>query len=302
MIRCLGHRAALVSSGRAPRRAFGSSRASLVGVVDKTVIPPKASIPPPVKEVVLKPTAKVVHKSPPNNVKKSAFNNNKKAPPVKQQQEHQPKSLSGLPTSGWVIIRNIPPMSSLTDIVQSINEAMDIQAETGIVDLDAVWKGGGQVRMLELDSSSQDWVRSAHLVLSSHGRPTGWRIEFHNRSMAHAFLEYCRRNRFHCAWKPVSVEQWKQRGTAPPNVSDSMIRVENAGDDLTVDHVRHLFRRYDMATTGPTVKIFNENSLHKVFVVHFADPSWARAAIRELQGVQVHERCLRLAHYPRQLI
>jgi len=300
IIRCFGRRA-LVSSSRgaitcAPNstRALGATRhLSLTQLVDKNAAPPKALNPPPKKE-----QTRVVNQRP-NNRKKF------QAPKQQKQPEKKKEKISGLPTSSWVIIRNIPPMSTLTDILFSIDEVMAAQAEGGIVDLDAVWKGGGQVSMLERDPSD-DWVRSAHIVLSSHGRPNAWRIEFCNRSLAHAFLEYCRANRFHCSWKPVLVEAWELRegnkNTDALEISDSMIRVENGGDGMTVDHVRHLFRRYDLTREGPSVRVFNESSSHKLFLVHFADPSWARAAVRELQGVRVHHNFLRLAQYPKQLV
>lgn len=299
LFRSLGRRAAfrLVSpNGAAKRssiRAFQPSSLLHVEakVVDKKISPPpKASNPPPVLE-----SSRVMGAIPQKkNMNKTSS----------KQRRKNDERISRLPTSSWVIIRNTPPMSTLMDIVQSINEVMDVQAEHGIVDLDAVWKGGGQVSMLEFDSSQQEWVRSAHIVLSSHGRPSGWRIEFANRSIAHAFLEHTRANQFHCAWKPVSVEEWDLRdgNTNALNISDSMIRVEGAGDNLTVDHVRHLFRRYDMTRQGESVRVFNKNSAHKLFVVSFADASWARAAVRELQGVKVRDKHLRLAQYPRQLI
>jgi len=298
IFRCIGQKATFFRSRAAvsslATRAFGSSHVSLVGahIVHKNTAPPKASMPPPVKEEPLKNT---------NETKRTTWKRPKKTktPPPPARTEN----LSGLPSSGWVIIRNIPPMSTLTDIVNSVNEFMDALAGGGIVDLDAAWKGGGQVNMLQLDSS-QEWLRSAHIVLSSHGRPTAWRVEFFNRSMANAFLEYSREHRFHCAWKPVDVEPWdyQEGNTDAIDISDSMVRVENAADDVTVDHVRHLFRRYDMTPVGPSVRLFNEASQHKLFLVHFADPSWARAAVRELQGVRVRQNLLRLAQYPKQLV
>lgn len=308
MFRILGRRAALVSRplGAASfvpptqqtARACGSSHISLVEshTVEKNAAPPKASSPPPVKERPERSNATAKnHATMPPKQKTNA-------PPPKVATKAKEK-LSRLPTGSWVIIRNIPPMSTLTDLLQSINEVMDPLADVGIVDLDAVWKGGGQVSMLPRDFS-QEWVRSAHIVLSSHGRPSGWRVEFCNRSAAHAFVQSSRVNRFHCAWKPVDVEAWEQRegNTEPLNVSDSMIRVENVGDGVTVDHMRHLFRRYDMTREGPSVRVFSDRSSHKLFVVHFADASWARAAVREMQGVEVRQHYLRLAQYPKQLI
>lgn len=199
------------------------------------------------------------------------------------------------------MIHNIPIMSTLEDIVNSINQVLD--SSTAIVDLDAPWKSGGQVTILE---PPNEWIRSAKIKLSSHGRPSAWKIEFQNRSIAHAFLEYSRAYEFLCAWKPVSVvalpEPHQKDDDNNVEVSDSMIRVENCNDDMTVDHIRHLFRRYDLTREGPSVRVISEGSQHKVFLVCFADPSWARAAVRELQGVRVKQDHLRLAQYPKQIL
>lgn len=296
----VGRRVLTARVAQAPRvKTFTTTRCSLVGVMDsRNVAPPRASNPPPLKEL---PDFE-------NHKRNKRPNVRTNVAPTATTTTKEPKSstaiskekLSRLPTSSWVVIRSIPPMSTLTDILTSVNEVMELQAEQGIVDLDAVWKGNGQVKQLE---QPENWVRSAHLVLSSHGRPTGWRIEFSNRSCAHAFLEHSRKFTFYCAWKPTTVEAWPlERGVDAINVDDSMIRVENAGDDITVDVIRHLFRRYDMTKSGLSVQEFNERSRHKLFVVRFADASWARAAIRELQGVRVREYHLRLAQYPKQLV
>jgi hypothetical protein len=196
------------------------------------------------------------------------------------------------------MIHSIPPMSTLDDMVNSINQVLD--SLTGIVDLDAPWKSGGQVTLLD---PPNEWIRSARIQLSTHGRPSAWKIEFFNRSIANAFLEYCRTHEFLCAWKPVSVSQCQEcQDHDAIKVSDSMIRVENVSASMTVDNIRHLFRRYDMTREGPSVRVLNQGSQHKFFLVHFADPSWARAAVRELQGVRVWHDYLRLAQYPKQIL
>lgn len=259
-------------------------------LVDKTTMtPPKASTPKPRAETPMLQTKQnetQVGQPPP---KKRAFS----------------KNLSQLPTTGWVIIRNIPLLSTLDDILQSINEVMDTHLQDSIVDLDAVWKGNGQVTLFSR-RESEEWVKSAHLVLSSHGRPIAWRIEFCNRSVAHAFIEHAHEHLFSCAWRPCEVQRWEPPSdeTIPKalEIDDSVVRVENVGDRTTVDNLRHLFRRYDMTSNGPSVQVFNKESRHPIFLVHFADASWARAAIRELQGVQWEGHYIRLAQYPRQLI
>jgi hypothetical protein len=259
-------------------------------LVDKnTMTPPKASTPKPRTETSMLQTkqnkTQVVQPPP----KKRAFS----------------KNLSQLPTTGWVTIRNIPLLSTLDDVLKSINEVMDTHLQDSIVDLDAVWKDNGQMTLFSR-RESEEWVKSAHLVLSNHGRPNAWRIEFCNRSVAHAFLEHAHEHVFSCAWKPCEVRRWGPRSgeTIPKalEIDDSVVRVENVGDKTTVDSLRHLFGRYDMTSNGPSVQVFNKESRHRMFLVHFADASWARAAIRELQGMQWEGHYIQLAQYPRQLI
>lgn len=277
-----------------------AARAYGVQLVAKNSPPPKASNPPP-REVERAPS--------PRKFNRGSFakrNSNRKAEPplspkVSRRSEAKNPTSSSLPRSSWVSIHNIPIMSTLDDIVKSINQVLD--SFTGIVDLDVPWKSGGQVTLLE---PPKEWIRSARIKLSSHGRPSAWKIEFHNRSIAHAFLEYSRTHEFLCAWKPVDVvalhEPRQKDDDNDVEVSDSMIRVENCSDHVTIDHVRHLFRRYDMSMKEPSVRVLNEGSQHKMFLVHFADPSWARAAVRELQGVRVRQDHLRLAQYPKQIL
>jgi hypothetical protein len=203
--------------------------------------------------------------------------------------------------SNVVEVQHIPPMSSLDDIVRSINRVMDEELELGIVDLDGELQADGTLPMV---SKSGDWVQSATFILSAHARPTAWRIEFENRSIAHAFLQRAKTIPFVLVWKPVPVIEYKPPLLQPLfEVDDSMIRVENFPDCTTIDSMRHLFRRYELIPSGPTVVPWvSEQTGFKVFIVKFADPSWARAAVRELQGVEVKDMALRLAQYPKQII
>ena len=270
-------------------------------MIGKNAPPPKAARTPPRMAQVQSPPALRVNRKP------SLSTNTKRYQPKKPMKGLSPEveipklleeKPATLPTSCCVMVDNIPPMSTLDDIVNSINRALD--SLTGIVDLDAPWKSGGQVTWLD---PQNEWIRSARIRVSSHGRPNAWKIEFYNRSIANAFLTYCRTHEFLCAWKPVKVSEWQEcQNDDAITVSDSMIRMENVSADVTVDHVRHLFRRFDMTREGPSVKVLNQGAHHKLFLVHFADPSWARAAVRELQGIRLGQHFIRLAQYPKQIL
>ena len=90
-------------------------------------------------------------------------------------------------------------------------------------------------------------------------------------------------------------------------VSDAAIRVENCSDETTEGQCRYLFRRYDLAWEGPTVislggKEVGGRPVPNSFIVRMANASWARAAVRELQGVDFRGSVIRLAQYPKQMI
>lgn len=212
-------------------------------------------------------------------------------------------------------------MSALEDILWSVSRVLEQEQSLGIVDLDALgaqWDPKStSLPTLTLegaeDGQPYQWVKAAHTTLSSFGRPTGWLLDLGNRSIVHAFLEHAKVSRFHCAWRPVDVVEWKKvekiegetKIVLPQQqlqVTDSMIRVENCSEKITVDNLRHLFRRFDTASDGPAIIPWEADSkIYHMFVVHFADPSWARAAVRELQGIKFMGSELRLAQYPRQL-
>ena len=85
-------------------------------------------------------------------------------------------------------------------------------------------------------------------------------------------------------------------------VTDSMVRVENLPDKATTEYVRHLFQRYDFSATGPSVTRFEVKFKSKCFfVVHLSDPANARAAVRELQGLEVLGTKLTAVQYPKTL-
>lgn len=224
-----------------------------------------------------------------------------KKPVVHHNEEIEEPQFVALPTTCWVVINSVPPLATLEDVTSSVDKVLDVEREIGILDVDALGTGD----KLDLDPDVP-WVKSAQVLLSTHGRPTRWGIELANRSIVHAFLEHTKENRFMCVWKESSVEAWDPDSRGDQiEVNNSMIRVENCPASMTADHVRHLFRRYDFARGSPSVtewKVETSKHPHYMFLVHFADPSWARAAVREMQGIEVGVNQLRLAQYPKQLL
>lgn len=219
--------------------------------------------------------------------------------PVAHHPQHRPlPERVKLPTSSWIQLRDVPPLATLDDICSSVGLVLDIEHKIGIRDLDSV-----DGRFI---NPSTPWVKCAKTLLSTHGRPTHWRIELENRSIVNAFLEHAKEAKFMCVWKEVAVSEWHLGDEAIQfEVNDSMIRVENCPSTMTVDILRHVFRRYDFARSGTSILRWDEpntSSVHNMFVVRFADPSYARAAVREMQGLRIGEKELRIAQYPKQLM
>jgi hypothetical protein len=202
-----------------------------------------------------------------------------------------------LPTSSWVELLGAPPLATLDDVCNSVRQALDIERAIGIPDLDSPDCG--------LLTPSEPWIKSATFTLSESGRPRIWRIRLENRSIVHAFLEHAKQTKFRIVWKETAVKEWRTKTDEPQQlvVTDSMVRVENLPDKVTTEYVRHLFQRYDFSPTGPSVTRFDVKFKSKsFFVVHLADPANARAAVRELQGLDVLGTKLTAVQYPKTLI
>jgi hypothetical protein len=249
-------------------------------------------------------------------------------------------------------------MSSLEAMMMGIHEALQIEQERGIVDLDALWNPAVDESLPFMAPSdagtdnndgrtnkkyNDEWVKAAHLILSPFARPCGWHIRFQNRSITHALLTHARATKISCASHPVTVDECGLRNDdttsgssdslkTPHNpryydVSEATIRIENCPDLVTPLLLLQLFSRYDLRRSGPpvvewrpsasekssrgrraTARGTNEEAIDvpRTFLVHFDDPSWARAAMREKQGYVLKDITLpngsglRLVPYPKQ--
>ena len=105
----------------------------------------------------------------------------------------------------WVSITNIPPLSTIDDLLVDIERIMKTELAMGIVDLDLAQEilknidtspqeivvGQPQLPLWEPDESlPSHLVIEAHLMLSTLKRPTGWFLRFPNRSCVHALLSH----------------------------------------------------------------------------------------------------------------
>mmetsp|Transcript_11957 Transcript_11957/g.17547 ORF Transcript_11957/g.17547 Transcript_11957/m.17547 type:complete len:333 (-) Transcript_11957:1063-2061(-) len=241
---------------------------------------------------------------------------NKVAPPrevASFSQRRSPEKNDGknnisLPRCNWIKLSDVPPLATLDDILDSVNWVLNVESEIGIIDLDAANQNeDGSFPRLKLDLS-EPWVKNAQVILSTHARPTSWGLELENRSIVNAFLQHARENGFYCAWKRSEVTEWgKETETiyCDPlfDIDDCVVRVENCHSEVTPTLLRTIFRHYDLSHVKPNICSWENEHVqqnHKIFLLRFDDPSWARAAIRDMQGVTAHERRLRLAQYPKQ--
>mmetsp|Transcript_19247 Transcript_19247/g.47917 ORF Transcript_19247/g.47917 Transcript_19247/m.47917 type:complete len:416 (+) Transcript_19247:110-1357(+) len=266
-----------------------------------------------------------------------------------------PNNSMGLPTSDWVQIFGALPMTSLEEVLDSIENIL--RQEVGsIVDLDTDWNPHQDGEdppllpsILEVPiEEPQEWreyaldkdvirtssnddsnttltqiesfrVVKAHVVLSPFGRPTGWNLQLANPSMVHALLSASQNARvkgtIKIGWKFARIKEYvpplqqlNERDTRTMLViSDSMVRFENCPRTLTEDYLRHMLSRYELTPLGSTIIQWkgktNDGKLPPLtFVVRFASPAYARAAVREMQGKMLEGRPMKLIQYPRQLL
>lgn len=221
--------------------------------------------------------------------------------------------------SSWIQIDNIPPMSSLQSMLAGLEEALKIQYDgRGILDLDAEWSVNAEslpLLELQIDEDIRKLVKKAVVVLSPYGRPTGWKIQFTNRSIVQALLLQHAEKPIVCAWKPIAIKEFEtaEQDTTSlvnPQVTDATLRVEGFPHTSSPLLLMNLFSRFDLDETrerGPSIQPWKQQTVDgksssTTWLVHFADPSWARAALRERQAAEFKGNTLVLAPYPEQIL
>ena len=249
--------------------------------------------------------------------------------------EHLDPDGTMLPTSDWIHVNGTLPLGSLNQIVNSIDTILQEEAHKGIIDLDAEWNPvqDSHVPLVSPDqfimtrnarnptsplSPSSTWIQAAHVVLSPFGRPNGWHVKLPNRSFVSAILERAKQEHFKVDWKTVQVQEYhyskeRQQQEDPAFsknggliVDDSMVRIENCSPQLSHEDVRHLLSRYELAHHGITILKWKGRTNNGIvapllYIVRFADASWARAAVRELQSTFMDGKEMKLVPYPQQI-
>ncbi|GKY92717.1 hypothetical protein MPSEU_000241800 [Mayamaea pseudoterrestris] len=221
-------------------------------------------------------------------------------------------------SSSWIMIENIPPISSLHNMLAGIEDALISQQERrGILDLDAVWSASQQSDSNPpiIDIPQGDVrcvVDKALVVLSPFGRPTGWKIRLANRSLVHALLLQHVDDPIKCAWKEVRMREWQpdadDDASVSPQITNATLRVEGYPHHMSSLLLMNMFSRFDLDETRKRSiepwleKTDDFKSASATWLVHFADASWARAALREKQGTVIKGNALMLSPYPEQIV
>ena len=173
------------------------------------------------------------------NAKPKATNKPRKSKPP-----HQKKSTSNStsdsshsssigPSTDWVTVTNIPPLSTIDDLLIDVERIMTTELSMGIVDLDAAENMLKQSIEEEIpqeqpqeqqqppqlplwepnESLPNHLVIEAHIMLSTLGRPSGWYLRFPNRSCVHALLSHIDQARkTQTAFKRMQFETRKENG------------------------------------------------------------------------------------------
>jgi hypothetical protein len=226
------------------------------------------------------------------------------------------------------------PFTSLEEVVSSIEEILWQELTvTGVVDLEAMWNPlkdetvptvsiveednacdseKGQTDSAMSDTKRQPFrVQAAEILLSPFGRPTGWKVKLANPSMVNALLSRGKsKEGVRVGWKLVQVKEYHPKDDKEVDfmlVDDTLVRFENCPPSLDVESLRYLLSRYDLAPTGDTIVQWkgrtNDGKVPQpMFLVRFASPAWARAAVREMQNMHLDGKSVKLIQYPRQML
>jgi len=239
--------------------------------------------------------------------------------------EHLDPDGTMLPTSDWIHINGTLPIGSLNQLLTSLEQILMEEEQKGIIDLDAEWNPvqDATVPLMSFDQlvAQEDpprpLIEAAHVVISPFGRPNGWHVKLANRSLAYAILSRGQQQNIRIGWKLVQVSEyhyskerqqkedpaWADNGLI---VDDSMVRIENCPPEMNFNYVRYLFSRFELAHEGTTIltwkgKTDDGKVAPLMYIVRMESPSWARAAVRELQSTVVNRKIIKLVQFPQQI-
>jgi len=73
-----------------------------------------------------------------NNRPSSDLRENNQASSARAKTHHRANPMPKVATSEWILVTNVPPMSELSDLCESLNQILDYEVQKGIIDLDSL--------------------------------------------------------------------------------------------------------------------------------------------------------------------
>ena len=206
---------------------------------------------------------------------------NNKNDDMEEEEEEKEDRTEKIRQSCWIRVTNMPVTATLLDMKDALQYALEQRLQIIMLD-------HPNARMP--DNDDDDWMKSAHLLLSTRHRPIGYNVQLSQPEFAQALLisssskqkgNKKNRERNHdnddtswlppppyCSGKELVVEEIRSTNvgggtttttsTLEPCVyDDACVRIEGFPvPQTTVQDVRHLFRHFTMV--GPVEALENE--------------------------------------------
>ncbi len=178
-------------------------------------------------------------------------------------------------STDWVTVTNIPPLSTLEDLLVDVERIMTTEAKVGIVDLDAAEEmlqenmesstSSGEIEppqkvpIWEPDEAlPSHMVLEAHLILSTLARPKGWHLRFPNRSCVHALISHTSEARINGIEGRLQVEALRREQAE--NKKEHPNNHEKTSDTEYIPDFS-----YKMIETRPLMCAWKEVDVHPFF-------------------------------------
>ncbi len=177
----------------------------------------------------------------------------------------------------WVSVTNIPPLSTLEDLLVDVERIMTTEAKVGIVDLDAAehilqqnmesstLSLSGEIEPLQKvpiwepdESLPGHMVLEAHLILSTLTRPKGWHLRFPNRSCVHALISHTSEARINGIEGRLQVESLRME-----QAQNAKKHHNNLGETSDLEDIPDF--SYKMIDTRPLMCAWKEVDVYPFF-------------------------------------
>jgi len=214
----------------------------------------------------------------------------------------------------WVSLRDVSKLSSLYDLLQSVRSNISYLKSRNELPSDE-----------PLHPYPSHLILDARIQLSNSKRFCGWYVRFPSLKIAEVFVQY-RKSRLKNVLEAVSSFSNKTMynqysvsvlglneiknsvsESVDLKINDSVIRIDNASPNTTVNEISFLLRKWELSTTikrpiVPLRDLVRYPSKYNSFLIYMEDAANARSILRELQLCNVLQSELIFIQYPQQLI